>query len=130
MNQKLNLILSRRERQIMEILYRRGRASVSEVMNDLSGEPTYSTVRAQLRVLEEKGHIRHEERGLRYVYLPKVARRTMGQSALRHLIDTFFEGSSGKVMAALIGDERTQFSHEELAQLEEMIEKARKGGRS
>jgi predicted transcriptional regulator len=121
--------LSRRERQIMDILYRRGPASVAEVMHELSGEPSYSTVRAQLRVLEEKGHIRHEEKGLRYVYLPKIPRHAIRQSALRHLIDTFFEGSSGKVMAALIGDERTQFSEDELSQLEELIEKSRKGGR-
>jgi BlaI family penicillinase repressor len=129
LGKKLHSTLSRRERQIMDILYRRGRASVGEVMEALSGEPTYSTVRAQLRVMEEKGHIRHEERGLRYVYLPKVPRQAMGQSALRHLIDTFFEGSTGKVMAALIGDERTKFSDEELNRLEKLIERARKEGR-
>lgn len=126
---KLRATLSRRERQIMDILYRRGRASVGEVLSALSGEPSYSTVRAQLRVLEEKGHVRHEEQGLRYVYLPKVPRHAMARSALRHLIDTFFEGSSGKAMAALIGDERTQFSEEELDRLGELIEKARKDGR-
>ena len=126
---RLHATLSRRQRQIMDILYRRGRASVGEVMEDLSGQPTYSTVRAQLRVLEEKGHLRHEERGLRYVYLPTVPRRAMGQSALRHLIDTFFEGSSGKVMAALIGDERTRISEDELDRLAAVIEKARKDGR-
>src|SRR5215470_19436081 len=130
MNTKMNSVLSRRERHIMDILYRLGRASVGEVMKELTGEPTYSTVRNQLRVLEQKGHIRHEERGLRYVYLPKVPRHAIRQSALRHLIDTFFEGSSGKVMAALIGDERTHFTDDELDQLEAMIEKARKGSRS
>jgi predicted transcriptional regulator len=129
MNNKLQSVLSRRERQIMDILYRLGRASVGEVMKELSGEPTYSTVRNQLRVLERKGHIKHEEKGLRYVYLPKVPRHAIRQSALRHLIDTFFEGSSGKVMATLIGDERTRFTEEELDQLEEMIEKTRKGSR-
>ena len=110
MNNKLQSVLSRRERQIMDILYRLGRCSVSDVMAELSGEPTYSTVRNQLRVLEQKVHIRHEEKGLRYVYLPKVPRHAIRQSALRHIIDTLFEGSSGKVMAALIGDERTRFS--------------------
>ena len=114
----------------MDILYRLGRASVGEVMNELSGEPTYSTVRNQLRVLEQKGHIRHEEKGLRYVYLPTIPRHAIRQSALRHLIDTFFEGSSGKVMMALIGDERTRFTDEELDQMEEAFARARKGGRS
>ena len=122
--------LSRRERHIMDILYRLGRASVSEIMKELSGEPTYSTVRNQLRVLEQKGHIRHEEKGLRYVYLPTIPRHAIRQSALRHLIDTFFEGSSGKVMMALIGDERTRFTDEELDRLEEAFARARKGGRS
>src|SRR3954471_14937782 len=114
--------LSRRERQIMDVLYRLERATVGEVLANLPEKTHYSTVRAQLRVLEEKGHIRHEEKGLWYVYLPKVPRHAIRQSALRHLIDTFFEGSSGKVMAALIGDERTQLSEEELNQLEELIE--------
>ena len=126
----LHNVLSRRERQIVDILYRRGRATAADVMEDLPGDPSYSTVRTQLRVLEDKGHVHHEEVGLRYVYLPKVPRHTMGQSALRHLIDTFFEGSSGKVMAALIGDERTRISSEELSRLEELIEKARKAGTS
>jgi BlaI family penicillinase repressor len=129
MNTKMNSVLSRRERQIMDVLYRLGRASVSEVMQALSGDPAYSTVRAQLRVLEEKGHVRHEERGLRYVYLPKIPRHAIRQSALRHLVDTLFEGSSGKVMAALIGDERTRFSSDELDDLEILLEKARKEGR-
>lgn len=114
----------------MDVLYRRGRASVSEVMGELSGKPTYSTVRAQLRVLEAKGHIRHEESGPRYVYLPTVPRRAMAQSALRHVIDTFFEGSSGKIVAALIGDERTRFSEADLDRLEDVIRKARKGERA
>jgi predicted transcriptional regulator len=130
MNRQLNSTLSRRERQIMDVLYRIGRATVGELMQELSGEPAYSTVRAQLRTLEEKGHVRHEEKGLRYVYLPKVPRHAIRQSALRHLVDTLFEGSSGKVMAALIGDERTRLSSEELDDLESLLEKARKEGRS
>jgi predicted transcriptional regulator len=130
MNRQLNSTLSRRERQIMDVLYRLGRAAVGELMQELSGDPAYSTVRAQLRTLEEKGHVRHEEKGLRYVYLPKVPRHAIRQSALRHLVDTLFEGSSGKVMAALIGDERTRLSREELDDLESLLEKARKEGRS
>lgn len=130
MNVKMNSVLSRRERQIMDVLYRLGRASVGDVMKEISGEPAYSTVRAQLRTLEEKGHIRHEEKGLRYVYLPKVPRHAIRQSALRHLVDTLFEGSSGKVMAALIGDERFRFSPGELDELEILLERTRKEGRS
>src|SRR5437867_12891380 len=79
-------VLSRRERQIMDIVYRVGRATVGEVMAELSGEPAYSTVRAQLRVLEEKGQLRHEEHGLRYVYIPAIPRHTVRQSALKHLV--------------------------------------------
>jgi predicted transcriptional regulator len=121
--------LSRRERQIMDVLYRLGSATVSEVMQELSGEPTYSTVRNQLRVLEQKGHIRHEEQGPRYVYAPTVSRQSIRQSMLRHLIDTFFEGSSGKVMAALIGDDRLRLNEEEIRRLEGVLAKARKGVR-
>jgi predicted transcriptional regulator len=121
--------LTRRERQIMDILYRRGRATAGEVMQDLTGEPNYSTVRTQLRVLEEKGHVRHEEHGLRYVYSPTVPRSAVRQSALRHLIDTFYDGSTEKVVAALLGVEGSKLSKEELARIAEMVEKARKGGR-
>ena len=80
----LHRVLSRRERQIMDILFRRGRATAAEVMDDLAGEPSYSTVRTQLRVLEDKGHVRHEEEGLRYIYLPVLARHTARKSALKH----------------------------------------------
>src|SRR6516162_2701522 len=122
--------LSRRERQIMDVIYRLGRATVGEVMERLSGEPAYSTVRAQLRVLEEKGHLRHEEHGLRYVYLPRVPRHMVRQSALKHLIDTFFEGSAGKAVAALLGREGFRISKEELERISELIEKAKKEGKS
>src|SRR6266705_5732399 len=91
--------LSRRERLIMDILYRLGRATASEVRGQLAGDPAYSTVRAQLRVLEGKGHIRHEEQGLRYIYMPTVARSAVRQSALRHLMETFFEGSAEKMLS-------------------------------
>jgi predicted transcriptional regulator len=120
--------LARRERQIMDILYRRGRATVGEVMTDLSGTPSYSTVRTQLRVLEEKGHVRHEEQGLRYVYEPAVPRGEARKSALRHLIDTFFDGSAEQTMAALLGGERKRLSDAELRRIADLIARARKEG--
>ena len=122
--------LSRRERQIMDIVYRLGRVTVGEVMERLSGEPAYSTVRAQLRVLEEKGHLRHEEHGLRYVYMPKLPRHVAQRSALKHLIDTFFEGSAGKAAAALLGKEGFRISEEELDRISELIQKAKKEDKS
>src|SRR5438445_4308603 len=118
--------LTRRERQIMDILYRRGRATAGQVMEDLSGKPSYSTVRTQLRVLEEKGHVRHEEHGLRYVYTPAVPRRAARKSALRHLVETFFDGSTEKVVAALLGGEVARISPEELDRLARLIAKGRK----
>jgi predicted transcriptional regulator len=120
--------LSRRERQIMDILYRHGRATANEVMGDLSGEPSDSTVRTQLRILEAKGHVRHEEEGLRYVYLPAVPRHTARRSALRHLVDTFFDGSAEKVVGALLGGESSRLSDDELDRIAGLVEKARKGG--
>src|SRR5437016_5568332 len=96
--------LARRERQIMDILYRRGRATANDVMEELPGDPSYSTVRTQLRVLEEKGHVTHEEEGLRFVYAPAVPRHSVRKSALKHLVETFFEGSTEKVVAALLGE--------------------------
>ena len=121
--------LTRRERQIMDSLYRRGRATAADVMADLTGEPSYSTVRTQLRVLEEKGHVRHEEEGLKYVYLPAVPRHAARKSALRHLIDTFFEGSTEKAVTALLGGESSKLSEEELDRIADLIGRARsKGG--
>jgi len=120
--------LSRRERQIMDILYRRGRATANEVMADLPGEPSYSTVRTQLRVLESKGHVRHDEEGLRYVYLPALPRRAARRSALRHLVDTFFEGSKEKVVAALLGADGSRLSDQELDRIAGIVARARKGG--
>jgi predicted transcriptional regulator len=118
--------LSRRERQIMDILYKLERASVGEVLAKMAGKPSYSTVRAQLRVLEEKGHIRHEEHGLRYVYVPAVPREVARRSALRHLVETFFDGSTEKVVAALLGGEVARISPEELDRLARLIAKGRK----
>ncbi|HKN74958.1 MAG TPA: BlaI/MecI/CopY family transcriptional regulator [Candidatus Acidoferrum sp.] len=118
--------LSRRERQIMDILYKLERASVGQVLAEIAGKPSYSTVRAQLRVLEEKGHVRHEEHGLRYVYAPAVPRDVARRSALRHLVETFFDGSTEKVVAALLGGEIDRISPEELDRLARLISKGRK----
>jgi BlaI family transcriptional regulator, penicillinase repressor len=128
MSKSLHAALARRERQIMDILYRRGRATAAEVMDDLPGEPSYSTVRTQLRVLESKGHVRHEEDGVRFVYMPAVARHAARRSALRHLVETFFDGSPEKAVAALLGGEGSKLSDEQLERIADMIEKARKDG--
>jgi len=118
--------LTRRERQIMDILYRRGRATAAEVMKELPGDPNYSTVRTQLRVLEDKGHVHHEEQGLRYIYVPAVPRHAARKSALRHLVNTFFEGSTEKAVAALLGGEAARLSDEELERFAALVAKARK----
>ena len=115
--------LSRRERQIMDILYKLERATVADVLGRLTGKPNYSTVRAQLRVLEDKGHVQHEEHGLRFIYVPTVPRHIARRSALRHLVETFFEGSAEKVVAALLGGEVSRISQEELDRLARLITK-------
>jgi len=117
---------SRRERQIMDILYKLERASVGQVLSKLADKPSYSTVRAQLCVLEEKGHVRHEEHGLRYIYVPAVPRDVARRSALRHLVETFFDGSTEKVVAALLGGEVARISPEELDRLARLIAKGGK----
>jgi BlaI family penicillinase repressor len=120
--------LTRRERHIMDILFRLGRATAEEVMREMPGEPSYSTVRTQLRVLEDKGHVRHEEQGRRYVYMPAVARSAARKSALRHVVDTFFEGSTEKVVAALLGGDASKLTDEELNRIAEIVKKAKKEG--
>jgi predicted transcriptional regulator len=120
--------LTGRERHIMDILFRLGRATADEVMRELSGEPTSSTVRTQLRVLEAKGHVRHEEVGRRFVYMPIAPRASVRRSALRHLIDTFFDGSTEKVVAALVGGDVARLSEEELSRIAGLVDKAKKGG--
>ena len=112
----------------MDILYRKGRATAGETRNEMGGNTSYSTVRTQLRVLEEKGHLRHEDVGLRYVYMPTVQRHTVRRTALKHLIDTFYEGSTEKVVTALLGSQGEDLSDEELDRIALMVEKARKGG--
>jgi predicted transcriptional regulator len=126
MSKSLHSALTRRERQIMDILFRRGRATAAEVMEELPGEPSYSTVRTQLRVLEEKGHVRHDDDGVRFVYTPAVARHAARKSALRHLVETFFDGSPEKAVAALLGGEGARLSDDQLDRIAEMIDKARK----
>lgn len=122
---------SRRERQIMDILFRLGRATAADVMAELPGSPSYSTVRTQLRVLEDKGHVRHDEDGLRYVYMPAEARTAASKSALRHLVETFFDGSAERAVAALLGGEAARLSGDELDRIAELVAKTktRKGSR-
>ena len=118
--------LSRRERQIMEILYQHGKASASEVRELMEGAPGYSAVRAMLRVLEEKGHVKHEAEGLKYVYVPTVGREKAKRSAVKHVLDTFFNGSPGQIVAALLDVSSTRLTRGELDRMAEMIEKAKK----
>jgi predicted transcriptional regulator len=118
--------LTKRERQIMDVLYRLGRATAGDVRRAISGSPSDSTVRTQLRVLEEKGHVRHEEHGLRYVYFPVISRHAARRSALRHLVDTFFDGSPANVVTALLGSDTAHVSDEELERIAALIDAARK----
>jgi predicted transcriptional regulator len=128
MARPLHALLTRRERQIVDVLYRLGRATAADVREALPGRPSDSTVRTQLRVLEEKGHVRHEEEGLRFVYMPAVPRHAARKPALKHLIDTFFDGSAEQVVGALLGGEAARLSDEELDRIAALIAKARKGG--
>jgi predicted transcriptional regulator len=121
--------LSRRERQIMEILYQRGKASTSEVREAMEDAPGYSAVRAMLRVLEEKGHVKHQEEGLKYVYIPTVAREKAKRSAVKHVLDTFFAGSPEQIVAALLDVSATRLTREELDRMSELIEKAKREGK-
>src|SRR5580658_5611563 len=118
--------LSRRERQMMDILFALGRASGQEIRDRLPDRPSYSAVRTILRVLEQKGHVRHVEEGLRYVYLPAMERETAKKSAIQRLVSTFFDGSAKAAAAALLDPASAQLSDEDLKDLEGMIRKARK----
>jgi predicted transcriptional regulator len=129
MNATRHSVLTKRERQIMDLLYRLGRATASEIRESLAGQPSDSTVRTQLRVLEEKGHVRHEEHGLRFIYMPTVPRHTARKSALNHLVDTFFDGSHAKVVTTLLGSDSSRLSDDELDRIAEMIDSARKAPR-
>jgi BlaI family penicillinase repressor len=121
--------LSRRERQIMDVLYKQERATAAEILEGLADQPNYSTVRAQLRVLEEKGHITHQEQGLRYVYSPTLPRDSARRSALRHLVETFFDGSTEQVVTALVGGEVSRLTPEELERLSQLLAKAKANNR-
>jgi predicted transcriptional regulator len=121
--------LSRRERQIMDVLYCRGQATAAEVLEDLPDPPSYSAVRAMLRVLEEKGHLRHDQQGPRYVFLPTVPRDQARRSALQQLVRTFFDGSTEQTVAALLDLSDSKLSDAELKRLSRLIDQARKEGR-
>lgn len=120
--------LSRRERQIVDILYTRGRATAAEVQAALPEPPSYSAVRAMLRILEEKGHVTHEQDGPRYVYVPTVARDNAKRSALHHVLKTFFDGSTEQAISALLDDTSARLSDVELDRLARLIDQARKTG--
>ena len=122
-------ILSRRERQIMDILYQRGRASAAEVRAAMEDAPSYSAVRAMLRTLEEKGHIHHEMDGLKYVYLPSLGKEKAKRSAVKHLLRTFFGDSPEQIVAALLDVSAKKLTPEELNRMSDMIEKAKKEGK-
>jgi predicted transcriptional regulator len=119
--------LSRRERQIMDVLYQAGKATVAEVLQGLPDPPSYSAVRALLRILEDKGHVRHEQDGARYVFSPTIRRDAVKRRALRHLVNTFFEGSTSQVMAALV--EMTGVDDDELVRLRRLIDEAKHRGK-
>jgi BlaI family penicillinase repressor len=121
--------LSRRERQIMDILYQRGKASASEVREAMKDAPSYSAVRALLRVLEDKGHAKHESDGLKYVYVPVVTRDKAKRSAVKQLLETFFSDSPEQIVAALLDVSSRRLTREELDRMAAMIEKAKKEGK-
>jgi BlaI family penicillinase repressor len=120
--------LSRRERQIMDIIYRQGRASAADVLDNLIDPPSYSAVRAKLRILEEKGHLKHREQGPRYVYFPTISREKAKRNAIKHILLTFFEGSAENAVATLLDVSKEELSEDNLERLKQMIDNARKGG--
>jgi BlaI family transcriptional regulator, penicillinase repressor len=121
--------LSRRERQIMDALHARGRATAAEVLAALPDPPGYSAVRALLSILEQKGHVKHHRDGARYVYVPRTSPETASRSALKRVVSTFFRGSAAQAMAALLETGDTRLSDAELTRLQELIKKAKKEGR-
>ena len=127
-NEELN-DLSRRERQIMDLLYERERASVQEVMEGIADPPSYSAVRAMLRTLEEKGRVTHVEDGRAYIYQPTIRKDTARQGALTHLLKTFFDGSTEKAVAALLDLKGTRLSQAELDRVAVLVDQAKKEGR-
>ena len=128
MSPQPHLDLSRRERQIIDILYAQGRATAAEVQAALPEPPSYSAVRAMLRILEEKGHVKHEQDGPRYIYRPTLARDNAKKSAMRHMLQTFFDGSAEQAISALLDDDSSRLSDQELDRLALLINQARKAG--
>src|SRR5262249_50863507 len=124
-----HLHLSRRERQIMDVLYRKGSATAAEVLESMPQPPSYSAVRALLRILEQKGHVRHEESEGKYVFLPTVPPDKAKRSAIRHVVQTFFGGSAEQAVAALLDSSSSKLSESELDRLQDLIDRARKGGK-
>lgn len=129
MSRALPLDLSRRERQIMDIVYRSGRATAQDVMEQLSDPPSYSAVRALLRILVDKGHLRYEREGARYIYLPTLPRERVRGKALSQVVETFFEGSAAQAMAALLDSSASSLSDDELNRLARLIDRAKQEGR-
>jgi len=129
MSKHPHLNLSRRERQIMDAIYRLGRATAAEVLENLPEPPGYSAVRAMLRLLEAKGYLRHDREGTRYVYLPTLSRDKARQSALKQLVQTFFDNSTEQAVSALLDMSKSRMSDEELERLSALIEKAKTEGR-
>ncbi|MFN0121352.1 MAG: BlaI/MecI/CopY family transcriptional regulator [Blastocatellia bacterium] len=129
MSSKGHVNLSRRERQIMDILHRLERVTAQEVLDNLPAAPGYSAVRALLRLMEEKGYVTHEQDGPRYVYKATLAREKAGKTALKNLLQTFFDGSTEQAVAALLDLSKTRLSQDELDRLSDLIDKARKEGR-
>jgi predicted transcriptional regulator len=129
MSRSSHASFSRRERQIMDIVYRQGQATAADVRNELPDPPGYSAVRAMLRVLEEKGYLRHEQQGPRYVFLPTLSLEKARRSALKQVVQTFFEGSTEQAVSALLDYSSSKLSDEELDRLAQLIEQARKEGR-
>ena len=128
MSPQPHLDLSRRERQIIDILYAQGSATAAEVQAALPDPPSYSAVRAMMRILEDKGHVRHEQDGPRYIYKPTIARDNAKKSAMRHMLQTFFDGSAEQAISALLDDHSARLSDVELDRLARIIDQARKAG--
>lgn len=123
------MALGKRERQILSFVYRNGRATAAEVLDGIEDPPSYSGVRAMLRILEDKGHLKHERDGARYVYLPSVAVEDAGKSAMQYTVSAFFSGSAEKAVAALLSSGESSFSQDELGRLAKLIQDAQESGR-
>lgn len=121
--------LGRRERQILDVIFRLGEASVGDVLDQLTDPPSYDSVRTMIRLLESKGFLRHRRVGTRYIYRPTDSRESASHSALSHLMKTFFQGSAADTVAAILNVKSSRLTEEELARLEQLIEQARKEGR-